>query len=162
MNQNREFPYVLATPQHRLAGRALEIGFYIVTFGIGWFIWNLIVWTDGQTPGHQVLKMRIFSIDTKKPASWGHMALRQFVLPLAYVIIPFILIIAGAAMTSNDGNSGAAFIISGYVIGLGIGLTDIFWIFKGEERQRLVDKFARTVVLNECKKAELLENGFGI
>ena len=78
MSDDRQLPYVLATPQHRLAGRAVDYGFYFVTFGIGWLIWNLIVWTDGRTPGHQVLKMRIYSTDTKKPVSWGHMALRQF------------------------------------------------------------------------------------
>ena len=50
--------YVLATPQHRLGGRAVEAGLNFVTLGIGWLIWNLIVWTDGRTPGHQVLKMR--------------------------------------------------------------------------------------------------------
>jgi len=154
MTENVEFPFVLATPQHRLAGRVVDGAFYIVTLGIGWFIWNLVVWGQGQTPGHQVLKMRIYSMDTKKPASWGHMALRQFLLPLAFGMIPFVFIIVGTSLSNNDGSSGLFVVLFGYLLGLAAVLTDGFWIFRGNERQRLVDKFARTAVLNECIKME--------
>lgn len=148
MNDDRKLPYVLATPQHRLAGRAVDYGFYIVTFGIGWIIWNFIVWTDGRTPGHQVLKMRVYSTDTKKPASWGHMALRQIVLPFTYGIVPVIFIGVGAAMATN-GDSGAAFVITGYLLAVVLFCADAFWIFKDEKRQRVTDIFAKTAVLNE-------------
>ena len=150
MNETRPLPYVLASRQHRLGGRAVEFGLYFVTFGIGWFIWNLIVWTDGRTPGHQVVKMRVYSIDTGKPASWGHMALRQFVLPLTYGIVPLIALVVGAVMDSSGTSSGAVVIAVGYLVGFAMALTDILWIFKGEDNQRLVDVFARTSVLNEC------------
>lgn len=150
MNSQRSFPYKLATRQHRLGGRAVELGLYIVTLGIGWFIWNLIVWTDGRTPGHQVLKMRVYSTDTGKPASWGHMALRQFVLPLSFGLVPLVFIIVGAIINNSGNSVGAVFFGLGYLIGFAIALTDIFWIFKGDKNQRLVDVFARTTVLNEC------------
>ena len=152
MSDDRQLPYVLATPQHRLAGRAVDYGFYFVTFGIGWLIWNLIVWTDGRTPGHQVLKMRIYSTDTKKPVSWGHMALRQFVLPLAYGIVPLILIVIGAA-NSYNGNNGSVIIAIGYLLAGIFFCLDAFWIFKDEKRQRVTDIFAKTAVLNECVSA---------
>jgi hypothetical protein len=153
MTDTQNMPYVLATPQHRLGGRAVEFGLYFVTFGIGWFIWNLIVWSDGRTPGHQVLKMRIYSTETAKPASWGHMALRQFVLPFSFWLPSILLIIIGAVLDSNGTQRGAAIAGIGYLIGLIISLVDIFWIFKGSERQRLVDKIAKTAVLNECIQA---------
>jgi uncharacterized RDD family membrane protein YckC len=152
MSDDRQLPYVLATPQHRLAGRAVDYGFYIVTFGIGWIIWNLIVWTDGRTPGHQVLKMRVYSTDTKKPASWGHMALRQVVLPLSYGIIPLVFVGIGAAMTTNGG-SGAVYVAAGYILGVVFFCVDAFWIFKDEKRQRVTDIFAKTAVLNESVSA---------
>jgi len=154
MNKQRPLPYVLATRKHRFGGRAVEAGLYLVTLGFGWFIWNLIVWTDGRTPGHQVLKMRIYSIDTGKPASWGHTALRQFVLPFSFGLVPLALIIAGAVLNNDYSTSGPVLIIIGYVLGVSIALADIFWIFKGEKNQRLVDVFARTAVLNECIRAE--------
>jgi hypothetical protein len=38
---------------------------------IGWLIWSLIVWGQGQTPGKQILKMRVYDKTTSKPAKWG-------------------------------------------------------------------------------------------
>jgi uncharacterized RDD family membrane protein YckC len=157
MSEDRNLPYVLATPQHRLAGRAVDYGFYFVTFGIGWIIWNLIVWTDGRTPGHQVLKMRVYSTDTKKPASWGHMALRQIVLPFSYGIISFIFIGIGVAMDTN-GDGGKAFVSFGYLLAVALFCVDAFWIFKSEKRQRVTDIFAKTAVLNESIKADISGN----
>lgn len=150
MHPNRPLPYVLATPKHRLGGRVVDSGLYIVTFGIGWLIWNLIDWTDGRTPGHQVVKMRVYSMDTGRPASWGHMALRQFVLPVAYSIVPLFIIIMGAAIDSNGSTGGVGLVGLGYLALILIWLVDVFWIFKGDKRQRLVDVFAKTAVLNEC------------
>lgn len=154
MTDERSLPYALATPQHRLAGRAVDYGFYIVTLGLGWIIWNLIVWTDGRTPGHQVLKMRVYSTDTKRPVSWGHMALRQIVLPFTYGIFPLILIADGVISNSN-GNNGGPIIGIGYLIGLILFCVDSFWILKGDKRQRTVDIFAKTAVLNESAKVDL-------
>jgi len=152
MSEQRALPYLRATPQHRLGGKAVEAGLNFVTLGIGWLIWNLIVWTDGRTPGHQVLKMRIYSTDTGKPASWGHMALRQFVIPLTFSLIPVAFFVSGAIAASSDSSNsaGGVLIAVGYLVGLTFGLTDIFWIFKGDKRQRLTDIFAKTAVLNEC------------
>ena len=34
----------------------------IVTVFIGWLTWTLIVWARGQTPGKQILGMRVVKI----------------------------------------------------------------------------------------------------
>ena len=126
---------VAATPQHRLAGFALDIGLYIVTFGIGWFIWSLVVWGEGLTPAKQILKMRVVASQTGRKATWGHMAVREFLLPLAFGI--------------------ALIPISAITFGLGpliwFGL-DSFWIFKQGENRRLTDIMAKTYVVNEAAR----------
>jgi len=70
----------LATPAVRLGGYLLEFLLLVVTLVIGWIIWSLIVWSKGTTPGHQVLRLYIVDEKTGKTATWGHMALREFVM----------------------------------------------------------------------------------
>lgn len=47
--------------------------------GIGYLIWGLVVWGRGQTPALQVLGMRAWRPDDRRPASFGYMALREIV-----------------------------------------------------------------------------------
>lgn len=70
----------LATPAVRLGGYVLELLLLVVTLGIGWIIWSLIVWSKGTTPGHHVLRLYIVDEKTGRTATWGHMALREFVM----------------------------------------------------------------------------------
>ena len=61
----------LASFQHRLGALALDAVLFMVTFGIGWVIWSLIVWGEGQTPAKKILKIRVYAADTQRPATWG-------------------------------------------------------------------------------------------
>lgn len=70
----------LATPAVRLGAYLLEILLIAVTFAIGWIIWSLIVWSKGTTPGHQILRLYVVDQKTGQTATWGHMALREFVM----------------------------------------------------------------------------------
>jgi uncharacterized RDD family membrane protein YckC len=145
-----EYPFSKATIQHRLGGKALDLALYLVTFGIGWFIWSMIVWTQGQTPGKQLLKMRVTDKSTGKPSKWGHMAIREFLLPMSFslAVFPIVLVLSLIPITE--------FAIAAVVIlylGIFIGaLIDAFWIFKGGRINRLVDVFAKTDVLNESAR----------
>jgi len=145
-----EYPFSEATIQHRLGGKALDLALYLVTFGIGWFIWSMIVWTQGQTPGKQLLKMRVTDKSTGKPIKWGHMAIREFLLPMSFslAVLPIVLVLSLIPITE--------FAIAAVVIlylGIFIGaLIDAFWIFKGGRINRLVDVFAKTDVLNESAR----------
>jgi uncharacterized RDD family membrane protein YckC len=75
-----------ATFQHRLGAYALDGGLVILTLGIGWFIWSMIVWGEGQTPAKKILKLRTINATNGRPASWGHMGLREFLVPMAVSI----------------------------------------------------------------------------
>jgi uncharacterized RDD family membrane protein YckC len=70
---------LLSSPGRRLGGFLLDGLLWIVTLGIGWFIWLLIVMKDGQTPAKQVLKMRAVKLSTHRKATWGTTALREVV-----------------------------------------------------------------------------------
>ena len=143
-----EYQFPKATVQHRLGGKAVDLAMYTVTFGIGWFIWSLIIWGQGQTPGKQILKMRVYDKTTSKPAKWGQMAIREFLLPLTItiVVLPFVFV---SGYFIADTNTQILAIGVPYILGFAAQLVDAFWILKGTERNRLVDIFAKTDVLNE-------------
>jgi len=39
-----------ASFQHRLGAIALDAALMVLTLGVGWIIWSMNVWSDGQTP----------------------------------------------------------------------------------------------------------------
>ena len=142
-----KYSFQLATVQHRLGGKALDLALYFVTFGIGWFIWSMVIWGQGQTPGKQILKMRVYNKITGSPAKWGQMAIREFLLPLAFflVLLPFVLVMS---LIPDQAIQLAAVMLLYFGIFL-ITLIDAVWIFRNNNFNRLVDFFAKTDVLNE-------------
>jgi uncharacterized RDD family membrane protein YckC len=70
---------VLATPGRRIGAYFLAIPLAIVTLGIGYLIWGLVIWGRGQTPALQVLGMRCLKNDTYQKATFGTMALREII-----------------------------------------------------------------------------------
>ncbi len=78
----------LATPGARLGALLLDGVLAVVTLGVGWLIWSLVVWDRGTTPAKSLLKQRVVDARTGATASWGHMAVRQVVVGglLAYVL----------------------------------------------------------------------------
>lgn len=69
----------IASPGVRLGAFLLDCLFVVVTLGIGWLIWSLIVWDKGTTPGHQTLRLYVVDARTGQTCKWGKMALREFV-----------------------------------------------------------------------------------
>ncbi|MSZ66661.1 MAG: hypothetical protein F2711_03425, partial [Actinobacteria bacterium] len=102
-----EYIYPKATVQHRLGGKAVDLAMYTVTFGIGWLIWSLIVWGQGQTPGKQILKLRVYDKTTGKPIKWGHMAIREFLLPLAIGLVSLPLVVVFTLIPVEEVRIGA-------------------------------------------------------
>jgi uncharacterized RDD family membrane protein YckC len=78
--------YRYASFQHRLGALALDAALMVVTLGIGWFIWSLVVWGEGQTPAKKILKIRVRHFETGSVATWGHMGVREFLVPLTISI----------------------------------------------------------------------------
>jgi len=70
----------LSNPWARLGSSLLDIVLLIVTLFIGWLVWTLIVWSKGQTPGKQICGQRVVMKRTGRAATWGEMALRDFVI----------------------------------------------------------------------------------
>lgn len=141
----------LATPQHRLGAAAVDAGLYIVTLGIGWAIWTLIVWGRGQTPGKQLVKIRVYGEVKNSPANWGHMLVRQSLIPAALTLslnIPSLIFIIGNSQYEFSAISSIAMLLL-VMAYLAIVIIDIVWIF-GPTRRRLLDYLAKTYVVNEA------------
>ncbi len=92
----------LASVGRRIGAYFLAIPLTIVTLGIGYIIWGLIAWGNGQTPALQVLGMRVWRPETGRVAGFWHMALREIVgriadgiLSLITEITSFVLFVAG-------------------------------------------------------------------
>jgi uncharacterized RDD family membrane protein YckC len=69
----------LASVGRRIGAFFLAIPLAIVTLGIGYVIWGLIVWGSGTTPALQVLGMRCWRPETGQVPGWWWMALREVV-----------------------------------------------------------------------------------
>jgi uncharacterized RDD family membrane protein YckC len=120
--------YRFASFQHRLGAYALDIGLGVLTLGIGWLIWSFIVWPEGQTPAKKILKLRTINAVTHQPASWGHMAIRELLIPLTVAI----------ASGVTGGLAWAAWIT----------IEICFYFLKGKRTLR--DYWVKTVIVNEA------------
>ena len=142
---------VLATPGHRIGAYAVDMGLSIVTFGIGWFIWSLVLWNRGQTPAKSLLKLRVLDETNGNPAKWGHMIIRQFLIPwtmsLGFNIAYLTFIIVG--ITSGLNGLAITAMVLSFLITLGVYIVDFVWLF-GEPGKRLVDYWSKTIVVNEA------------
>jgi uncharacterized RDD family membrane protein YckC len=110
----------LASIGRRIGAWFLAIPLAIVTLGIGYVIWGLIVWGRGQTPALQVLGMRVWRPQTNRVATWGWMALREIIGRFAEGILSIITLLA-------------SFIL----------------MCAGKERKTIHDHIAGTVVLHD-------------
>ena len=55
----------------------LAIGLFIATLGLGYLIWQVVAWDQGQTPAQRLLGLRCWRRDTREVAGRKYMALRQ-------------------------------------------------------------------------------------
>ncbi len=107
----------------RFLGALLTLLLVIVTLGIGYIIWTMIVWSRGQTPAKQLMNMRVVKVDTGNVATWGDMFIRGFLIDTVLGAIPF--------------------------FGLIFKLVSALWIFGNDENQRLTDKMVNTIVVDD-------------
>jgi len=117
-----------ASFQHRLGAYALDAVLAVLTLGIGWLIWSLIVWGEGQTPAKKILKIRVRHFETGAVATWGHMAVREFLVPLTVSI--------ASGLTS--GIAAIAWIV----------IEIVFYFTKNNRTLR--DLWVKTAVINEA------------
>ena len=113
----------MASHGRRIGAYFLAIPLAIVTLGIGYIIWGLIIWGNGQTPALQVLGMRVWRPAENQVANFWQMALREVVGRLAESIL-----------------------------GIFTQLTSFVLFLTGRERKALHDHIAGTVVLYDPTK----------
>jgi len=97
----------LASVGRRIGAYFLAFPLFIVTLGLGYVIWGLIVWGRGQTPALQVLGMRCWRPDTGHVAGWWWMALREVIGRLAEGILSVITLLVSLILmlTSKERRS---------------------------------------------------------
>ncbi len=117
---------MLSSAGRRLGGYLLDGLLIVCTLVIGWIIWTLIVWAQGQTPAKQILGMRVVRLDTRAHAGWGRMFLRDFIGKLL-VSLTFGLFFIGGVIADC-------------------------WLLWDKDKQELWDKIAGTVVVNDPDK----------
>jgi uncharacterized RDD family membrane protein YckC len=110
----------LSSSGRRLGAYLLDVLLAMVTLIIGWLIWSLILWAQGQSPAKSLLGMRCVRPDTGRAATWGTMALREVVGMWLFGSISY----------------GITTIISGFMI-------------LGPSQQGIWDKIASTVVVDD-------------
>jgi uncharacterized RDD family membrane protein YckC len=118
---------VLSSAGRRLGGYLLEGLLVLCTLFIGWLVWTLVVWAQGQTPAKQVLGMRVVRLDTRTHAGWGRMFLRDFLGKLIVAIVSSLIPFIGTVAADC-------------------------WLLWDKDRQELWDKIAGTVVVNDPDK----------
>ena len=148
--------YPKASIKHRLGGYFLDLGLALLTLGVGWVIWSLFAWRNGQTPAKQILKMRVVAEESRTNATWKHMAIRQLLIPVTFAFPGWLLTQLGdnspvvTGEFSSDPLNGEGLSGLGDLVSFAIALTDSLWIFKNGERKRVTDVWAKTIVVNEA------------
>ena len=61
----------------RFGALLLDALLFVVTCGIGWFIWNIVLWQQSTSPAKKMLNLKIVDINTGAPASMVQMLLRE-------------------------------------------------------------------------------------
>ena len=119
-----------ASFQPLLGAAALDTVLLVVTFGIGWLVWSLILWNEGLTPAKKILKLRTYSFETGTVATWGHMSVREFLIPVTVSIVSYIPYIGWAISIA-------------YIV-----LEIVFYFTKGQ--RSFTDHWAKTAIINEA------------
>ena len=88
-----------------VAAYAVAVLLFIVTLGIGYIIWSLVTWSDGQTPAQRLFGLRCWRPESSRLPSRGQMALRQasgLLLNGELLLGGFILLIEPARASVGD------------------------------------------------------------
>jgi len=160
MDYVNESGHPIATPQHRLAAIVLDGVFMFITCGIGWGIWSLVVWAQGQTPGKQILKIRVYdAANPQRRANWMRMFIRQGLIVGAMTLPIYVLWwstyffdghVTPRALILHVSTGGTACMVILLILSAALRLADALWIFQSGTR-RLTDHWAKTYVVNEAE-----------
>lgn len=94
------------------------------------------MWSEGQTPAKKILKLRVYASDSMKTTTWGHMAVREFLVYLTLVIISVILDLVTFGILGTIG------LVTWYFLEI------VFYFTKNKRTLR--DILVKTLVINEA------------
>ena len=63
----------------RLGALALDSLLFVVTCGIGWLVWSIVLWQQATSPAKKMIGLRIVDLNTGAPATMQQMLLRELV-----------------------------------------------------------------------------------
>lgn len=97
----------LASVGRRIGAYFLAIPLFVVTLGIGYIIWGLVLWSRGTTPALRVLGMKCWLVNEGRVPTFWRMALRDFVgrivdgvLSLITELVSFIMFVTSGKRQS--------------------------------------------------------------
>jgi uncharacterized RDD family membrane protein YckC len=61
----------------RFGALLLDSLLFVVTCGIGWLIWSIVLWQQSTSPAKKMLNLKIVDINTGAPATMVQMLLRE-------------------------------------------------------------------------------------
>ena len=61
----------------RFGALLLDSLLFVVTCGIGWLIWDIVLWQQSTSPAKKMLNLKIVDINTGAPATMVQMLLRE-------------------------------------------------------------------------------------
>jgi uncharacterized RDD family membrane protein YckC len=91
--------YERATAVDRVLAAAIELGLFVLCFGLGWLLWWVVLWDHSTTPAKAVLKLRVVDARTGAHASSARMAAHEL---LAKLLLPLVLVTAAIALVDDD------------------------------------------------------------
>ena len=109
----------------RVVAYLLDIILLLLTLIIGYIVWWLFTLRRGQTPGKQLLGIRVIRTDGR-PSGWGWTFLREFLIKFGLFSIA----------------------IDAVTLSLG-WIFDGLWAFGDRDRQALHDKIEKTIVVDD-------------
>jgi uncharacterized RDD family membrane protein YckC len=109
-------PYVLASKGKRFGGLLLDAVLMVVTLFIGWVIWWIILWKQGQSPAKSILKMRVYKLSEGRAANVSEMAIREAVGKILLGFIPFYGLVSGIIVLTDPQSQGLWDKIAGTVV----------------------------------------------
>jgi len=125
----------LASSQHRIGSLVLDTVLIFVTLGIGWLIWSLFTWKEGQSPAKKILKIRVFDAQSHQPITWGHMAIYELLFGMAVALVcSFINFLTFGLL-----GSFAYFVL---------WVTDFCWYWKDGKKRTIRDNIVKVIVVN--------------
>ncbi len=71
---------VLSSRVSRLLCSLLEVVLAIVTLGIGYFVWSLFTYRNGQTPGKKLMGIRVVSLNDGTALTFWMTLLREWIV----------------------------------------------------------------------------------